>query len=113
MRPLAFPALLLCACLVAASAGQAKQHQSVSIVAVHGPAGGKQMTVTFRAETRGMTPPLQFHWSFGNGSEWKGNQPPPQHYDGGRYDIILTATGADGLVRGTSLTIDVEGEHEH
>jgi len=113
MKPLAFLALLLCACFVAAGAGQAKQHQSVSIVAVHGPAGGKQMTVTFSAETRGMAPPLRFRWSFGDGREWEGNEPPPQQYVGGRYDIMLTVTDADGLAKVASLTIDVETEHEH
>jgi hypothetical protein len=80
---------------------------------MHGAADGKQMTVTFRAETRGMTPPLRFRWSFGNGEEWEGGEPPPQRYDGGRYDVILTVTDADGRARGTSLTVDVEGEHEH
>lgn len=113
MRPLAFLALLLYACFVAASAGQAKQHQSVSIVAIYGPAGGKQVAVTFSAETRGMTPPLQFHWSFGNGAVWEGNEPLPQRYVGGRYNVMLTVTDADGLTRQASLTVDVESEHEH
>lgn len=113
MKPLAFLATLLCACFVAASAGQAKQHQSVSIVATHGPAGGKQMTFTFSAQTRGMAPPLRFHWSFGDGREWEGNEPPPQRYVGGRYDVVLVVTDAGGLAKVASLTIDVETEHEH
>lgn len=113
MKRFAFLALLLCACFVAASAGQSKQHQSVRVVALHDPAGGKPMSVTFRAETREMKPPLRFHWSFGNGREWNGAEPPPQHFDGGRYDVIVAVTDADGLVSTTSLTIDVEGEHEH
>mgnify|MGYP001561872056 CR=1 FL=1 len=113
MKPLVFLALLLCACFVAASAGHSKQHQSVNVVAVHGPAGGKSTTVTFSAETREMTPPLRFHWSLGNGNEWEGPKPPPQNYGGGRYDVIVTVTDSDGLVRKASLTVDVEGEHEH
>lgn len=77
------------------------------------PAIGLPTRYSLRAETAGLKPPLRFHWSLGNGTEWEGPKPPPQSYDGGRYNVIVTVTDADGHVGKTSLTIEVEGEHEH
>jgi hypothetical protein len=84
---------------------------SVTIVTEHGTAF--PATYSLRAKTVGLKPPLRFHWSLGNGEVWNGPSPPAQNYDGGRYDVVVTVTDADGLVRKTSLTIEVEGEHQH
>lgn len=113
MKRLAFLTLLLCACFVAASTGQSKEHQPVSIVIMHETSGGPPMTVTFRAETKGFTPPLRFYWSFGNGSQWDGAEPPRQLYEGGSYNVILTVTDAEGRIKKASITIHSEGEHSH
>jgi hypothetical protein len=112
MKRLAFLTLLLCACFVAASAGQSKEHQSVSIVVMH-ETSGPPMTVTFRAMTKGFAPPLRFHWSFGNGSQWAGPEPPRQLYEGGSYNVILTVTDAEGRIKEASMTVYAEGEHSH
>jgi len=78
----------------------------VSIVATHEKIVTPLMSVSLRAETVGLTQPLRYHWSLGNGKEWEGMQPPPQMYVGGRYDVILTVTDAVGRVRKASVKID-------
>ncbi|OFW27805.1 MAG: hypothetical protein A3H97_18510 [Acidobacteria bacterium RIFCSPLOWO2_02_FULL_65_29] len=115
MKTIGFGVLLLWACMAMAAHVEqpsvADSHTPVRILVAH--AEASPMTFLLRAETAGLKSPLQFRWSLGNGGEWQGPQPPPQTYDGGRYDVMVTVTDADGLIRKTSLTIEVEGEHQH
>lgn len=115
MKTIGFGVLLLSACTAMAAHVErpsvADSRTPVRILVAHAEAPPKAFLL--RAETAGLKAPLQFRWSLGNGNEWEGPQPPPQIYDGGRYDVIVTVIDADGLVRKTSLTIDIEGEHEH
>lgn len=64
--------------------------------------------VALRAETAGLTPPLRFHWSLGNGKEWDGPEVPEQEYEVGRYDVILTVSDAAGHIRKASVAIESE-----
>ena len=108
--------LLLTGGMTSAASASAAMHEaasSVNIVAEYPHTHQPPKLVAFRAEVTGLMPPLRFHWNLGNGKEWEGPKPPPQRYDGGRYDVVVTVTDADGHVRMTSLTLDVEGEHEH
>jgi len=116
MKRITLATLLLIGDMTSAAGAAAAMHEaapSVSIVAEYPRTNQPPKLVAFHAETTGLIPPLRFHWNLGNGREWKGPKPPPQSYDGGRYDIIVTVTDVDGRVRNTSLTLDVEGEHEH
>ena len=117
MKQITLATLLLTGGMTTGAAGAAAaMHEaapSVSIVAEYPRTNQPPKLVAFRAEATGLMPPLRFHWNLGNGKEWEGPKPPPQSYDGGRYDVIVTVTDADGFVRNTSLAIDVECEHEH
>lgn len=79
---------------------------SVRIVVEPGSSGVAPHRVRFRAEVEGLEPPLQFHWSLGNGRESTEQVPPPQVYGAGRYDVILSVTDAQGRVKRASVTID-------
>lgn len=59
-----------------------------------------------RAEATGLVSPLKFHWDLGNEQVWEGQHVPPQAYDFGRYNVILSVTDATGRTRRASLTID-------
>ena len=116
MKRITLATLLLTGGMTSAAGASAAMHEaapSVSIVAEYLCTNRPPKLVAFRAEATGLMPPLRLHWNLGNGKEWEGPKPPPQSYDDGRYDVIVTVTDTDGHVRMTSLTIDVEGEHEH
>ncbi len=116
MKRFAFVALLLSGCMATVTVSRAvlaSKHLSVSIVATHENTKSPPVKISLRAVTIGLRPPLRFHWSLGEGREWEGAEPPPQSYDGGRYDIILTVTDADGQIKKASVAVDVEGKHEH
>lgn len=68
--------------------------------------GPAPLRVTMRAETVGLTHPLQYRWNLGDGREWEGAEPPAQVYRTGRYHVILTVTDAEGHVKKASVTID-------
>ncbi len=109
MQWIPFVTLFLCGCFLSAplaSAAQSKESPTASIVVTHEPTRTPPMIVTFRAETAGLAPPLRLHWSLGNGREWEGAAPPTQFYGVGRYDVILTVTDAEGLIKKASVAID-------
>lgn len=111
MNRIALAALLLSGCAASApvsQAAQAHEEPSVSIIATYSHATSPPVTVSLRAETTGMTPPMKFHWSLGNGREWLGARPLPQSYGVGRYDVILTVTDGEGRTKRASVAIDSE-----
>ncbi len=64
------------------------------------------MIISLRAETEGLMPPLRYHWSLGNGTEWDGVEPPTQSYAPGHYNVVLTVTDTSGQVKKASVAID-------
>lgn len=81
---------------------------SVGIVVSPAKAGPAPLRVTLRAEVLGLTPPLRFHWSLGDGRESDEPDPPGLVYRVGRYDVVLTVTDAEGRVKKASVTIDAQ-----
>lgn len=109
MKRITLAALLLSGCAASAPVSQATRahdEPSVSIIATYGHATSPPVIVSLQAETAGMTPPLKFHWSLGNGKEWLGAQPLPQAYGVGRYDVVLTVTDGEGHTKRASVAID-------
>lgn len=111
MKWVALAALLLSGCTASALGRQTATHDaapSVSIVAENLCTDRPLKIVTLRAEATGLTPPLRFHWSLGNGKEWDGPEVPEQEYEVGRYDVILTVSDAARHVQKASVAIESE-----
>lgn len=108
MKQIVHAALLLCGSMAIGAAAAIAEEPSVRIVAevVHMTRPPK--IVSFRAQTVGLTPPLKFHWSLGNGKQWDRQFVPEQAYEPGRYDVVLTVSDAAGRVKRASLAIDTE-----
>ena len=108
MNRIASVAILICTCMVSFFSVAAEQKPSVSIVAEAVHTTRPPRIVAFRAQTAGLTPPLQFHWSLGNGKQWDKQFVPEQSYEPGRYDVILTVSDAADHVLRASMAIDTE-----
>lgn len=81
---------------------------SVEIVASYEHTKAGKLKVSLRAVTLGLEPPLNHHWTLGNGKQWLGPEPWPQTYEAGRYDVMLTVTDAKGRVKRASMAIDAK-----
>ncbi len=101
-------ALLLCGCMAFGASAAIEEESSVWIVAKEVHMTRPPKIVAFQAQTAGLTPPLRFHWSLGNGKQWDSPFVPEQAYEPGRYDIILTVSDSAGHVKSASLAIDTE-----
>lgn len=111
MKRIALAALLLSAGLADADGPPAAMDEaapSVSIVAEDLCADRPLKIVALRAEAAGLTQPLRFHWSLGNGKEWDGREVPEQEYEVGRYDVVLAVSDAAGRVKKASMAIESE-----
>jgi len=64
--------------------------------------------VALYATAVGLTPPLSYHWSLGNGKEWNGSEVPEQEYEVGRYDVLLAVKDGTGRVKKASVAIEAE-----
>lgn len=100
--------MFLCGCMAFGSSAATAEKPSVSIVAEAVHTGRPPKIVTFRAQTAGLTPPLQFHWNLGNGKQWDRQFVPEQAYEPGRYDVVLTVSDAATHVLKASMAIDTE-----
>ncbi|WP_310450394.1 PKD domain-containing protein [Sulfuritalea sp.] len=108
MNRIASSAILICASMVSFFSVAAEQKPSASIVAEAVHTTRPPRIVAFRAQTTGLTPPLHFHWSLGNGKEWDKQFVPEQFYEPGRYDVVLTVSDAADHVVKASMAIDTE-----
>ena len=101
-------ALFVCGCMILGSSAATAEKPSASIVAEAVHTARPPKIVAFRAQTKGLTPPLHFHWSLGNGKEWDKQFVPEQFYEPGRYDVVLTVSDAADHVVKASMAIDTE-----
>jgi len=81
---------------------------SVSIVAENLCTDRPVKIVAFHAKAAGLTPPLSYHWSLGNGTEWSEPEVPEQVYEVGRYDVLLAVKDGTGQVKKASVAIEAD-----
>lgn len=86
----------------------AEESPSVAIVAESLCTPRPVKIVALYANATGLTPPLSYQWSLGNGKEWNGSEVPEQEYEVGRYDVLLAVKDGTGRVKKASVAIEAE-----
>lgn len=108
MKRITSAVVLLCGWMALGSSAATTEKPSATIVAEAVHTTRPPRIVAFRAQTSGLTPPLQFHWNLGNGKQWDKQFVPEQFYEPGRYDVVLTVSDAVDHVVKASMAIDTE-----
>lgn len=108
MKRIAHAALLVYGFIFFGASAATEEMPSVRIVTEEVHMTRPPRLIAFRAQIAGLTPPLRFHWSLGNGKQWDKQFVPEQAYGPGRYDVVLTVGDAAGHVKSASMAIDSE-----
>lgn len=110
MNRIALTSVLMVGCLTGGFCplAAADDGPSVAIIAENLCTPRAVKIVSLYADATGLTPPLSYQWTLGNGREWNGQEVPEQEYEVGRYDVLLAVKDSAGRVRKASMAIEAE-----